>query len=243
MYSLNILADDGRSFDAYLALPEATGPAPGLLLLQYICGVNKVMRTLADGFARLGYVVMVPDMYWRQGPNIRLIDDPTRTDPQEQARALELNAGFDDVAASADLTASLTVLRQHARCDGRAGTLGYCLGGRLAYLMAARTDVDCAVGYYAVNLENYLDEAANIHRPLMLHMAGQDMLIPEPVQSKICQTLKSSPQVDVRVHPGVNHAFALPGGANFNADAAAQANAWSQEFLARHLPVHSAGQP
>ena len=242
MHSLTIPTGDGRSFDAYLALPAGDAPAPGLVLLQYICGVNRVMRALADGYAQLGYVVIVPDLYWRQGANIRLLDDPSHPDPKEQARALELNAGFNDAAAEADLVASLAAVRKHPRCDGRAGSLGYCLGGRLAYLMATRTDVDCAVGYYAVNLQNYLEEAVNIRRPLMLHMAGQDALVPEPVRTRICAGLQAAPLVDIRVHPGVDHAFALPGGANYNTQATEQANAWSQEFLGRHLPLRRAAQ-
>lgn len=195
------------------------------------------MRTLADGFAQLGYVVAVPDLYWRQGPHIELIQDPSRPDPQEQARALALNAAFDDAAASRDLQTTTDVLRAHPRCDGRVGALGYCLGGRLAYLMATRTDIDCAVGYYPVNVQHYLDEVGRIHMPLMLHMAAEDMLVPPPVREQVCHALAGVPGVDVRVHPGVNHAFALPGGPNFNADAAGQANAASQRFLAQHLPV------
>ncbi len=242
MGTLTIPADDGRHFDAYLALPGHGRRAPGLVLLQYICGVNGVMRALADGYARLGYAVAVPDLYWRQGAHIRLIEDPSRPDPSEQARALELNAGFDDAAASRDLQATLDVLRGHAVCDGRVGALGYCLGGRLAYLMATRTDVDCAVGYYAVNLQNYLDEATRIRSPLMLHMAGEDMLVPAPVREHVCQSLQTVPEVELLVYPGVNHAFALPGGPNHNAEAAARANAASERFLSQHLaPLPAAG--
>ena len=236
MDTLTIPADDGRHFDAYLALPGHGRRAPGLVLLQYICGVNGVMRTLADGYAKLGYVVVVPDLYWRQGANIRLIEDPSRPDPVEQARALELNAGFDDAAASRDLQATLNALRGHASCDGRVGALGYCLGGRLAYLMATRTDVDCAVGYYAVNLQNYLDEASQIRSPLMLHMACEDMLVPAPVRDRVCQSLQTVPGVELLVYSKVNHAFALPGGPNHSAEAAASANAASERFLSTHLP-------
>jgi len=237
MSNIDIAADDGRRFEAYLALPEDPRPAPGLMLLQYICGVNGVMRRLADGFARLGYVVAVPDLFWRQAPGVRLIEDPARPSPQEQARALELNAGFDDAAASRDIAATLHALRTHPRCDGRAGALGYCLGGRMAYLAAARTDADCAVGYYAVNLQHYLEEAAAIRRPLLLHMAAADMLVPEPVRTQVCAALAPNKQVEIVVHPDVNHAFALPGGPHFDADATERANAASVDFLKRHLPT------
>lgn len=225
-------------FDAYLALP-AHGQGPGLVLLQYICGVNQVMRDIADDFAARGYVVMVPDLYWRHGRRITLIDQPAQPTAAEQARALELNQLFDDEAATRDLRATLAALRQHERCDGRAGALGYCLGGRMAYLMATRTDTDCAVGYYAVNLQNYLGESSRIGRPLMLHMAEQDMLVPADVRERICASLAGQPNVDIRLYPGVNHAFALVGGPNYNAEASARANEASEQFLSRHLPVQA----
>jgi carboxymethylenebutenolidase len=237
MNSVHIASDEGLSFEAYVALPEHPRPAPGLMLLQYICGVNGVMRRLADGFARQGYLVMVPDLFWRQAPGVRLIEDPSKPSAQEQARALELNARFDDDAATRDMTATLQALRTHPNCDGRAGALGYCLGGRMAYLAAARTNVDCAVGYYAVNLQNYLDEAAAISSPLLLHMATADMLVSEPVRTQVCTALATNAQIEIALHPDVNHAFALPGGPNYNAEATERANAASLAFLKRHLPT------
>lgn len=235
MSYLTVHGPDG-DFDAYLATPPQ-GRGPGLVLLQYICGVNQVMRDLADGFAAQGYVVVVPDLYWRQGRRIALIDQPSAPTPAEQARALELNQSFDDKAATGDMRATLAALRQHPACDGRAGALGYCLGGRLAYLMATRTDTDCAVGYYAVNLQNYLPEAQQIRRPLMLHMAAQDMLVPPEVRQRICEGLQGVAGVDIRVYEGVNHAFALVGGPNHHPATAARANEASAQFLAQHLPV------
>lgn len=237
MNKLQIQSDDGRFFNAYLAVPSVGAErAPALVLLQYICGVNRVMRSIADGFAQLGYLVAVPDLYWRLGPGIELIDDPAHPDPQEMARALELNNAFDDEAALRDLQATVSTLRQHARGDGRVGALGYCLGGRMAYLMATRTDVDCAVGYYGVNLQNYLQEADQIRKPLLMHMAELDVLVPPPVRDQVQARLSAVPGVQVMMHPGVNHAFALPGGPNHSATAAAQAQQASERFLRDHLP-------
>ena len=102
---------------------------------------------------------------------MELINDPAKPDPDEQARALELNQGFDDEAAASDLQATISFLRGHGKCTGQVGALGYCLGGRMAYLTAARTDAECSVGYYGVNIDRYLGEAENIGRPLMLHIA------------------------------------------------------------------------
>lgn len=236
--TISLHSETGTSFSAYLALPENPAPSAGLLLLQYICGVNQVMRRWADEFARQGYVVMVPDMYWRQEEGVQLIQDPARPGPGEMAKAMALNDDFNDELATLDMQLALQALRAHPRCDGRAGTLGYCLGGRLAYLAAARTDADCSVGYYAVNLENYLDEAPNIRRPLLLHMAGEDVLVPEGVRTQICSQLASNDNVQIQVYPKVNHAFALPGGPNYDKPTADQANAGSLEFLRQHLPAH-----
>jgi carboxymethylenebutenolidase len=235
MSYITIHGPDG-DFDAYLSAP-AQRRGPGLVLLQYICGVNQVMRDIADGFAAHGYVVVVPDLYWRHGRRISLIDQPAQPAAAEQARALELNQLFDDAQATNDLKATLATVRRLECCDGRAGALGYCLGGRLAYLMAARTNVDCSVGYYPVNLQSYLGEAANIRAPLMLHVAEMDVLVPPDVRHEVCTGLSEVPGVDIRVYPSVNHAFALVGGPNYHAETAAKANEASERFLARHLPV------
>jgi carboxymethylenebutenolidase len=228
----DIRSADG-TFSAYVAEPN--GPAPGLLLIQYISGVNRVMRTLADEFSAQGFLVACPDLFWRQQPNVRINNDPANPDPAELKRALDLNSAFDDAGGTSDLAATLSFLRRHPLCAGRVGALGYCLGGRLALLMAARTDVDCAVGYYGVNLQRYLDEASAIRRPLLVHVAEQDELCPPETRDRIVAALRTSPQVTVEIYPGVRHAFALQGGANFDASAAAVANRRSLEFLRGHL--------
>lgn len=229
-----ITSHDGKPFTAYVARP-AQSRAPGLVLIQYICGVNRVMRSLADEFAREGYVVAVPDLFWRQEPGLQLIQDPAKPDPEEMKRALALNDGFLDEPATKDLASTLAHLRRHSACNGRVGTLGYCLGGRMTFLMAGNTDVDCAVSYYGVNLDKNLGIAGAIKRPLLMHIAEQDALVPPPARQVIVDTLSSNANVTIRVHPGVNHAFALPGGPNWNAEAADRANAESKAFLERHL--------
>jgi carboxymethylenebutenolidase len=231
---IEISSEDGGRFAAYLAEP-GTSRAPGLVLMQYICGVNRVMRRLADEFAAAGFLVAVPDLFWRQEPNVRLIDDPTRPSKEEQQKALALNAGFDDATGIADLRATLAWLRRSPRCSGKVAALGYCLGGRLAYLMAARSDADCSVGYYGVNIEKYLHEAGNIRRPLLLHIAGRDELSTPAAQARISDTLAGNACVTLHIYPEARHAFALAGGHNFNAAAAALADRRSMDFLKTHV--------
>jgi carboxymethylenebutenolidase len=206
-----IPAHDGGYFACYVAIP-ALRPAPGLVLIQYICGVNRVMRTLADEFAAQGMLVAVPDLFWRQQPGVALNDDPSRPDPEDHERSLALNAGFDDENGIADLCSTLAWLRARPECSGRAGVLGYCLGGRLAFLM-------------------------------MLHIAGRDELCPPQAQREIMAALAANPAACVHVYEQAGHAFALPGGSNFNSAAAEAADWRSLQFLRQMLLPSSAKQP
>lgn len=234
MPDITIAASDGGNFGAYLATPSS-GSGPGVVVIQEIFGVNQVMRDICDRLAGDGYIACSPDLFWRQEPGVQLIQDPSKPDPAEQQRALELNAGFDDVAATADLKATLGWLRGRPDCTGRVGTLGYCLGGRLAFLTAARSDADCSVGYYGVNIDRYLDEAGAIAGPLMLHIAGADELCSQEAHDAIVGTLDPLDAVTLHEYEGAGHAFALEGGHNHRADAAALADARSLAFLHQHL--------
>jgi carboxymethylenebutenolidase len=229
-----ITSYDGGSFACYLATPRLPN-APGLVLMQYICGVNRVMRSLADEFAAQGFLVAVPDLFWRQEPGIALNDDPSRPNPEHHKKALALNAVFDDAKGVADLISTLAWLRKRPGCSGKAGVLGYCLGGRLAYLMATRSDADCSVGYYGVNINEYLHEANQIKNPLMLHIAGRDELCPPQAQHEIIEALRPNAAVVIHIYEAAGHAFALPGGQNFDAAAAESANHRSLQFLQQKL--------
>ncbi|MEQ8165942.1 MAG: dienelactone hydrolase family protein, partial [Alphaproteobacteria bacterium] len=153
MAEIEITASDGAGFAAYMASPE-TGKGPGILLIQEIFGVNANMRQIADGFAAAGYVVLCPDLFWRQEPGVQL----TGNTQEEFQRAFGLLEGFDMEKGIDDLKSTLTALRDLDACTGKAGSVGYCLGGRLAYLMATRSDADCNVSYYGVGIEGLLDE-------------------------------------------------------------------------------------
>ena len=141
MTDIKIAARDSGSFAAYVATPAAGTGGPGILVIQEIFGVNQVMRDLCDGFARQGYIAMCPDLFWRQEPGIQITD---KTEA-EWAKAFSLYKGFDEAKGVADLVASLEALRKYPGCSGRVGSVGFCLGGKLAYLMATRSDADCNV--------------------------------------------------------------------------------------------------
>lgn len=212
-------ADRRGAFTAYLSLP-ASGSGPGLVLAQEIFGVNRTMRELADYYAEEGYVVLVPDLFWRQEPGVQLGDS---TDDWQ--RAFALYQGFDVDAGVADLQTAISALRQRPEVAGRGvGVVGYCLGGKLAYLAACRTDCDVAVGYYGVGIEAALDEADKIRCPLALHMAERDRFCPPEAQAAIRGRLAGQSGVELYVYPGVDHAFARKGGEHFHKPSALMAH-------------------
>jgi len=220
---------DGK-FSAYLALPKQT-PAPGLLVIQEIFGVNKVMRDLCNGFAAKGYAALCPDLFWRQEPGVQLTD---KTDAEWQ-RAFNLMQGFNQTKGVEDLIAALDRLRKLDESTGKAGTVGYCLGGKLAYFMATRSNANCNVSYYGVGIETVLDEAAAITHPLLMHIAEKDRFVPPEAQKQVRGALSKNPRVDMHVYAGCDHAFAREGGAHWNAEAARLANQRTDSFFAKYL--------
>jgi carboxymethylenebutenolidase len=230
MPDVTIRAADGGSFSAYLATPSA-GRGPGLVVIQEIFGVNKVMRDLADGFARQGHVVLCPDLFWRQEPGIQITD---QTDAEWQ-KAFSLYKGFDEAKGADDLKSTLAHLRQLPACTGKVGSVGYCLGGKLAYLMATRTDADANVGYYGVGIDGALDEAKAIKKPLMLHIAEKDQFCPPDAQAKIKAALTGNAHVTIHSYAGMDHAFARVGGQHYDKAAAELANGRTAEFFKKNL--------
>src|SRR5207302_3114286 len=137
---------------------------------QEIFGVNAFMRDVCDWYAAHGFVALCPDLFWRQEPDIELTD---QTEAEWQ-KAFALYQGLDEAKAVEDSAAAVEFLRKHPACSGRVAAVGFCLGGKLAYLLSVRFKHDCAVGYYGVRIENALNEAANLSSPLMLHIASND---------------------------------------------------------------------
>lgn len=227
---IDIKAHDGGSFTGYLAEP-ASGKGPGILVIQEIFGVNKVMRDICDDLAAQGYVALCPDLFWRQEPGVDITDQSKA----EWDKAFALFGGFNLDLGIEDLKSALAVLRKLPGVSGKVGTVGYCFGGRLAYLMACRSDVDAAVGYYGVMLQDHLDEARNIRKPLLLHCATEDKFVPKDAQAKIAEALKAYPLVTRHDYVGNDHAFARVGGEHYDKAAADLANSRTADFFRKHL--------
>jgi carboxymethylenebutenolidase len=219
---------DGGRFAAYLAMPPAVTRTPGVVVLQEIFGVNANIRAIVDAFAAAGFIAIAPDVFWRQQAGVNL--DPGRAEDRE--RAMGLMKGLDERLAIEDAAAAMAYVRGLPQSNGRVGAVGYCLGGKLAYLMAARTNVDAAVSYYGVQIQASLDEAARVRAPLLLHVAAEDTLCPPETQAAIAAAMAPlHDRVSIRTYPGVGHAFARRGGASFDEAAAAQADSATLGFL------------
>ncbi len=218
MGEVTIEGKDG-SFMVYAGVPEVT-PAPGIVVAQEIFGVNQVMRDTCDWLATQGFLAVCPDLFWRIEPGIQLTDQSQA----EWDRAFELFGLFDIDKGIEDMTTTLEQMRGHQRCNGKAGTVGYCLGGKIAYLMATRSDADCNVGYYGVGLGDLMGEADKITKPLVLHIAEKDAFSsPEEIE-KVQSTLAANDQVNTYLYEGRDHAFAREGGEHYDAEAAKLAN-------------------
>lgn len=228
--NLQIPALDGQLFDAYAARPELSS-APCIIVIQEIFGVNAAMRAICDDLARQGYWAICPDLFWRQQRNVQLTDQSEA----EWQEAFRLYNGFDVELGLSDLIAALAYVRKMPGCNGAVGTVGYCLGGKLAFLFIARSDIDCAAGYYGVGLEECLREVNDIRRPLLLHIAGQDQFVPPEAREKIMRGIGKNPQITAALYPEADHAFARPGGKHYDEAAASEANKRSADFFAAHL--------
>jgi carboxymethylenebutenolidase len=226
---ITINGPDG-SFGAYLAKPSGDS-GPGIVVIQEIFGVNKVVRDIADAFAARGYFALAPDLFWRLEPGVQLTD---KTDA-EWKRAFELMTKFDADAGVKDIQACISYLRGLDGCTGKVGAVGYCLGGLLAYLTAARTDIDASVGYYGVNIDQKLDEAKNIKKSLMLHIAEKDQYVKPEAQKKIADALRGNSHITLHFYPQMDHAFAREGGAHYDKACADLANGRTSTFFKQHL--------
>ena len=217
------------AFRAYRADP-AGAPKAAIVVIQEIFGVNAGIRRKCDKLAGEGYLALAPDLFWRLQPNVELDPDV----PDEFQQALGLMGRFDQDQGVRDIEATIKYARNSEGC-AKIGAVGYCLGGRLAYMTAARTDVDASVGYYAVGIDNLLREKHAIAHPLMLHIAGADHFVTPELQEAMHEGFDDHPKVTLCDYPGLDHGFATEIGARRNDEGARLADERTAEFFAKHL--------
>lgn len=228
---LTIAATDGSgSFTAYVAEPKSK-PAGVVVLIQEIFGVNQAMRDTAAWVADLGFVAVCPDLFWRIEPGI----DITDKSDAEWKRAFELFQAFDQVKGIEDLKATVDAARVMPGVNGKVGTMGYCLGGRLAFMMAGQSDADVNISYYGVGLDGLLDDLPKVKKPLLVHIADKDEYFPAEGRAKVVAATKGHPFAVSYTYPNADHAFARVGGIHWDGRSAAIANGRSAEALVAAL--------
>ena len=218
----------GDTFNAYIARP-ATEPKAAIVVIQEIFGVNAGIQRKCDKLAEAGYLAVAPDLFHQFEDGIELDPD---IEP-EMDKALKLMEKFDQDQGVRDIEAAIKWARRQG-C-GKVGAVGYCLGGRLAYMTAARTDSDATVGYYAVGVDNLLDEKHAIANPLMLHIPTEDGFVDKATQKAMHEGLDDHPKVTLFDYEGMDHGFATEFGQRRNKDCAEQADKRTMDFFAKHL--------
>jgi carboxymethylenebutenolidase len=225
---IEIDGDDG-AFGAYLALPRSGG-GPGIVLLQEIFGVNEHIRNVADQYAADGYVVLAPDLFWRQGARIEL-----GYDDADWKRAVELKAATTMNQAQADVRATAKALRAMPNVGAKIASLGFCWGGLLSYHAAADDLVDAAIAYYGGGIQNALNRADEIRIPLMLHYGGKDKHIPRDAIDKVVERFHDDDNVEIHLYAEAEHGFNCSHRSTYHQQSAALAHGYTLLFLSQML--------
>lgn len=226
---ITIKGCDG-TFQAYIARP-AVLPAPAVVVLQELFGVNADIRKTCDELAEQGFIAVAPDLFWRQEPGVDL-GVITEADWQH---GLRLYQAYDRDKGVQDIKDTVSVAAKLPDCAGKVAVLGYCMGALMSFLTAVRSQIDAVVAYHGADTEKYLDEVDGLSAPLLMHLGEEDEFISKPAQARIKQALERKPNVTIFSYPGQYHAFSRHNGAHYNAEAAALAHKRSYAFLHQHL--------
>src|ERR1700733_13361732 len=224
---------EGRdgTFNAYIARPT-TLPAPAVVVLQELFGVNADIRKHCDELAEQGFLAVAPDLFWRQEPGV----DLNVTSKADWHHGLRLYGAYDRDSGAKDVEDTVNAVRHLLECNGKVALLGYCLGALMVFLTAVRYHgVDAAVAYHGGDTDKYLGEVGGLKAPLLMHLAEEDEFISKPAQAAIKAALTDKPNATVYSYPGQRHAFSRHNGLHYNAAAAALANRRTSEFLHQQL--------
>ena len=226
---ITVTATDGGTFAAYFALPAKT-PAPGIVLLPEVFNTNDHIRAVVDGYAEDGFVVLAPDVYWREeAGNYLPYTDEGRT------KAQSLRGQMDTDQFTSDLGDTVDALTAHEACTGKVGVMGFCLGGKFTYLSSVRHKISAAVSYYGVQIDEHLDEAENLNCPIVMHFAENDPHVPADTVAAIKTRMGDWNNVDVRIYPGTEHGFNRFGYEPYNETQAAIARDRTIAHFRKHL--------
>ena len=232
MVKVHALGEDAL-FNAYMAAPENKAKA-AIIVIPEIFGVNAGIRQKCDRLAADGYLAVAPDIFWRFAPGVELNPDVEA----ELQEAFGYFGQYDAGEGVKDIEAVIHAIRSGLAGQSpitKVGCVGYCLGGRLAYMAATRTDISAAVGYYGVMIDQMLNEAHSIAKPLMLHIPTADHFVGPGAQAEIHAGLDDHPKVTLHDYQGLDHGFATETGDRRDDAGAELADARTAAFFAEHL--------
>jgi carboxymethylenebutenolidase len=233
----SVTTTDG-SFGLQVWRPES-GTGPGLLLIQEIFGISDYIQAVAEDLAGLGYVVAAPDLFWRLEPGY-----VAGHDQEGLTRSLEISSRFDAEQGVADAAAALDHLAALPEVEGGLGIIGFCLGGTIAYFLAAQTNPDIVISFYGSGVPDNTDALDRIASPLQFHFGGSDPYIPRDQVARVEAAAAGKSNVEIHVEEDAGHAFHNRKSAMFHMPEPA-ARAWqrTEEFLHRHLPARQPATP
>ena len=226
---INIKSPDG-TFKAYISRP-ASLPAPAVVVLQELFGVNSDIRATCDELATNGFLAIAPDLFWRQEPGVDL---DVRSEAAWQ-HGLKLYSAYDREAGVKDIMETVRATLELKESTGHVALLGYCMGALMVFITAARYEVGAAVAYHGADTEKYLNEVDGLQAPLLMHLGEEDEFISKAAQAQIKAALAGKANATVYSYPGQRHAFSRHNGEHYNAEAAALAHKRTYAFLHQHL--------
>ena len=199
-----------EEFDGYLTKPGIDDPLPGIVIIPAIFGTDEDMIQLSDEWASDGFIVSVPDIFWRVLPG------PTADHAvgRDRMGKFDLEQGMDDIE---DVIADL---KNRPECNGKVGMLGFCFGGRYVHLSAARRGIDAGAAFHGTAIGKNLEETSKITCPMSLHFGGVDPVVPMEEVNEIKAAYAGKSNVDIVVYEGAGHSFSMPSNQGHDADVA-----------------------
>lgn len=225
--------DKSGSIPVYVSAPEGE-PRAAIIVIPEIFGINPGIRQKCQKLAEKGYLAAAPEIFWRFAPGVELNPDVE----EEMQQGLGYFGQYDANDGVYDIEALIKAIRaglgDHAPI-AKVGCVGYCLGGRLAYMVAARTDIDASVGYYGVMIDQMIGEAHAISNPLILHIPVADGFVTADAQATMHAALDDHPKVTLYDYDGLDHGFATEMGDRRDEQGANLADGRTEEFFAEQL--------
>src|SRR6202046_4087860 len=208
MESQIVIKSSDGTFRAYVSRP-AKLPAPAVVVLQELFGVNADIRATCNELAADGFIAVAPDLFWRQDPGVDL---DVRSEAAWQ-RGLQLYAAYNRDAGVKDIMETVRTAVELPESTGKVALQGYSLGALMVFITAARNEVDAAVAYHGADTEKYLSEVGGLDAPLLMHLGEEDEFISKMAQAQIKAALEKKPNATVYSYPGQRHAFSRHNGA------------------------------